>query len=193
MRTLITTLLIIGLSFTEMYGQSEVPVGTILIWSGPSSTIPNGWKICDGDYLLVTAYPELHKVVQDYWGPYRESNSGHAISYKLPDLRGIFIRGVNDARNDSFEDKDKDKRESTKGTPNEVGSFQRHAIQTHSHRIGEGTSDKQANSQRERTRFADFYKEKNGTPHTTSDPISANLSSETRPNNAYVHYIIKAE
>ena len=27
---------------------SGVPSGCILMWSGPTSTIPNGWHLCDG-------------------------------------------------------------------------------------------------------------------------------------------------
>ena len=82
------------------------PVGSVVAWPGPLSTIPNNWKLCNGEYLLASAFPDLLQVVQDYWGEY--DGSGATQSFKLPDLRGVFLRGVNEERNDDYMDPEKD-------------------------------------------------------------------------------------
>lgn len=66
----------------------EPPVGTIIVWPGPLSTIPNGWKLCNGEYLLGTKYQDLLSVLQDYWGPFK--SDGATRTFRLPDLRGVF-------------------------------------------------------------------------------------------------------
>jgi microcystin-dependent protein len=32
----------------RLYHEGSVPIGCILMWSGNSSNVPNGWAICDG-------------------------------------------------------------------------------------------------------------------------------------------------
>ena len=166
------------------------PVGSVVAWPGPLSTIPNNWKLCNGEYLLASAFPDLLQVVQDYWGEY--DGSGATQSFKLPDLRGVFLRGVNEERNDDYMDPEKDSRPSSKGISNEVGSYQMDSIQSHNHSLGKSSSDKQAHSQMERDRFADFVQADAGRIQVTSEPKSARVSIETRSKNAYVNYIIRA-
>lgn len=61
--------------------QPEQPVGTPLPW--PSTTPPAGWLICNGQTFNTAQYPLLAKA---YPGG------------KLPDLRGSFIRGLDQGR-----------------------------------------------------------------------------------------------
>jgi len=61
--------------------QPEQPVGTPLPW--PSATPPSGWLICNGQTFNTAQYPLLAKA---YPGG------------KLPDLRGSFIRGLDQGR-----------------------------------------------------------------------------------------------
>ncbi len=174
------------------------PIGAIVAWPGPLNTIPNKWKLCNGEYLLASKYPILLSVVQDYWGNYRGADATQA--FKLPDLRGVFVRGVNEERNDEYHDPDKNNRKSSKGVSNEVGSYQQDSLQMHIHQVGRSTSDKKADSQHSRTRFADFYHVDDKNAHKTSGPTSITniggvpkVSPETRAKNAYINYIIKAE
>lgn len=41
------------------------PVGSILAFAGNTSDIPNGWDICDGGFLGVTAYADLYSALND--------------------------------------------------------------------------------------------------------------------------------
>ncbi|HFV5444226.1 TPA: phage tail protein [Escherichia coli] len=60
---------------------SALPVGVPVPW--PSATPPTGWLKCNGAAFSAEEYPELAKAYP---------------TNKLPDLRGEFIRGWDDAR-----------------------------------------------------------------------------------------------
>lgn len=165
--------------------QINAPVGAIVAWPGPLSTLPEHWKLCNGEYLLSSAYPALLAVCQNYWGPY--AGSGVNQSFKLPDLRGMFLRGVNEDRVDDYQDPDRLSRISTSGNPNEVGSTQDDQFQSHSHNL---------------TKAVLVHKNAGVAPHEDMDPgawaafvkmsVSASGGNETRPKNAYVNWIVKA-
>ena len=59
----------------------RIPTGTIVAFY--SDTIPNGWMLCNGS-KIPAKYEELRKLVGD----------------SVPDLRGMFLRGANNGRND---------------------------------------------------------------------------------------------
>ena len=61
---------------------SALPVGVPVPW--PLATAPAGWLKCNGAAFTAAQYPKL---AQAYPG------------LKLPDLRGVFIRGFDDGRN----------------------------------------------------------------------------------------------
>lgn len=42
-----------------MAKNNNKPVGTIQIWSGTNSNVPDGWLPCDGRSILVSQYPDL--------------------------------------------------------------------------------------------------------------------------------------
>lgn len=68
----------------------RMPVGSIVAFGGGTGVVPEGegWMVCDGRELTVQAYPELHAVLGRAWGV------GGAGTFRLPDLRGQFLRGV---------------------------------------------------------------------------------------------------
>jgi len=43
-------------------------IGTIMPWTGEISTIPNGWKSCNGDSIKCADYPLLARVIRDTYG-----------------------------------------------------------------------------------------------------------------------------
>lgn len=53
-----------------------------------SGTCPNGWIAADGKTYSTNAYPHLFTVVEYIYG-------GSAGNFKVPDLRGLFVRGWN--------------------------------------------------------------------------------------------------
>lgn len=158
----------------------SVPIGTIMAWPGPTSTIPytDGWLPCNGGVVSRTQFPELCAVILRFWGRL------DGDSYKLPDLRAMFLRGVNIDRQDGFTDPEFASRivQGTDGSPNDVGSVQQDAFQQHQHAVG----------------WRANVGGGNGPPvhklHGPHDGFTdaAGTSTETRPNNAYIHWIIKA-
>lgn len=63
-----------------------VPPGTILAFAG--QTAPPGWLPCDGTSYPRTQYPDLFQVVGTQWG------AADGTSFNVPDLRGKFLRGM---------------------------------------------------------------------------------------------------
>lgn len=63
------------------------PIGSIMHWITP--TAPTGWLFCDGSSVLQSAYPLLYAVCGTTFGTVL---SGY---FKIPDLRGLFLRGWN--------------------------------------------------------------------------------------------------
>lgn len=67
-------------------GASSVPTGTISWFAGASA--PVGWLLCDGSDQLKASYPALAAVLGTLYG------AETATAFKLPDLRGEWIRGA---------------------------------------------------------------------------------------------------
>ncbi|MBS3953065.1 MAG: tail fiber protein [Methylomicrobium sp.] len=69
----------------------QVPVGTVSYFS--SATAPSGWLKANGAAISRTAYATLFSAIGVTFG----AGDG-ASTFGLPDLRGEFIRGFDDAR-----------------------------------------------------------------------------------------------
>ncbi|ASD52072.1 tail collar fiber protein [Pseudomonas phage PspYZU05] len=70
---------------TDMIKDS-VPVGAIYIW--PSASLPSiDYLICDGRTLSRLDYPDLFTRIGYTYG-------GSGLSFKIPDMRGMFVRGT---------------------------------------------------------------------------------------------------
>lgn len=135
-----------------------------LISAGGIYTPPGGWLLCNGALVSTATYANLFARIGTIFG----SGSG---TFALPDLRGYFIRGVDDG----------------KGVDSNrvMGSFQDDAFQTHTHTVwlsknssddfdtsgGSGSGRNKDDSQ-------------SGLP-------SAGSGSETRPKNIALYYCIK--
>lgn len=66
--------------------KNGVPAGTISSW--PSNTIPVGYLLCSGQQLPIAQYQDLFAVIGTTFG-------GDGITtFNLPDMRGLFIRGI---------------------------------------------------------------------------------------------------
>jgi hypothetical protein len=102
---------------------TAVPIGTIQAYGGNLNSIPDGWLLCDGEPYSVSEYEKLAEVLGNNW----DINSGSM--FKVPDLRGMFLRGVNMDRSDEFADPDISGRHTPEpdGEPNMVGTLQEDA------------------------------------------------------------------
>lgn len=109
--------------------RDRTPPGAIMVWPSNGATPPPGWLLCRGQSVSRTDanYIELYAAIGTVWG------APDATSFNLPDMRGMFLRGKDDSRN--F---DADRNSRTFSAPggasgDSVGSYQEHAILSHSH------------------------------------------------------------
>jgi len=195
-------------ALVQQMADTLCPPGSIIAFGG--TNIPAGWLLCDGRSLALTnpAYSRLYAAIGTAWG-------GAAGSFNLPDLRGVFLRGVNGTRADSYTDPDATSRsaQATGGNINNLpGSFQAGKYQMHFHKwaVTDNTTD--IFSRALWSWKSDGTGAKVVAPRTAGGSGSggdddwmwvteqnttfwteavANAPGETRPHNAYVHYIIK--
>ena len=76
-----------------------VPTGTILAIMGNKA--PNGYVICDGREYNITSHSNLANYIKDEFGSYNYFGGDGTTTFKVPDLRGEFLRGsgTNDSTN----------------------------------------------------------------------------------------------
>jgi hypothetical protein len=200
------------------------PVGTIVPFAGewpPKKDDTQswteqelGWMLCDGRSFPQTDFKLLAAAISTAWG-------GNASNFNLPDLRGQFLRGVDDspnttasggrvgtARNDPESD-GRTRAGAGGNSGDKVGSMQPDATKMpterfktagggkHTHRlelhIGWGAGNKGAGYGR-----ADGNSPLNLWPGTVFDDQQSEHDhrivggdQETRPKNVYVYYVIK--
>lgn len=196
---------------------SGVPIGTIVAFGGQD--VPDGWLLCNGYEINVAASPEykpLFDVIGTAWG-----GNSSLQTFRIPDLRGRFLRGVDGTANEDPNKGNSDRIAMYPGgnTGNNVGSYQSDAIQQHRH-FGfnitplSNNGSEIANFPRNESmfssyscdyeipgpgRFATVIKTPGvGSLEPTVGPSSfqtqsSRSSTETRPKNVYVNYIIKAK
>ena len=86
-----------SIKIEENLSQASVvilPVGSIVAYSGPIATlaaIPN-WRLCNGDTVSSGDFPVLWERIKTTWG------GTSKLAFKLPDLQGRFVRGVDGGR-----------------------------------------------------------------------------------------------
>jgi len=175
----------------EMLGRvSELEsafVGTVSAYAGASDNLPGGWLLCDGSEVSRDEYPRLFAAIGTAHG-----GGDGATTFNLPDYRGMFLRGVdNGAGNDPD------------GQERPVGSIQDSAIETHGHDIddpGHAHEIVIRNSSASGGSGRHFHRDISNPPEetepattgiTVTTPTGANVSTETRPVNSAVNYIIK--
>lgn len=183
-----------------------VPPGTIMAFGGTIDKVPAGWVPCTGQVLDQTdpLYEPLFDVLGFNWG-------NVAGQFKLPDLRGRFLRGTDDG---SGIDPDASARFALDGgnTGDAVGTYQTDEFFSHNHNGATVNDGAHAHSIRgERSGAASaggddiiLDLDNNGivsadfgnsteTDGVHSHNFTTNLTggAETRPENAAVLYIIK--
>lgn len=106
------------------HNAAAVPAGCIMPFAGPVANIPAGWMLCDGTAISRTTYANLYNVIGVAWG-----TGDGSTTFNLPDLRGMFLRGV--AGTDTIGDPDAGTRLANAhggNSGNNVGSYQGDAI-----------------------------------------------------------------
>jgi microcystin-dependent protein len=155
------------------------------MWGGTLANIPTGWLHCDGSKVSQATYQELFNAIGDNFGV----NPSQGFFY-LPDLRGRFIRGV-----DSGAGRDPDVNSRTDMQNNAletsaVGSVQSFALQDHVHSYQQFPVPASGNGIAGGSYWA-YGTSYSGTASPTASQASVSVSTETRPTNAYLYFIIK--
>jgi microcystin-dependent protein len=180
--------------------EAFFPAGIIVPFGGTDAKVPAGWLLCDGQGLKSSEYPGLYNMIGTAWGNGSENCPGGGCNFNAPDLRGVFIRGMDGTRG---QDPDKSGRTTSHAggsTGNNVGSYQSDAMQNVAGQVGEFNTYAAIKGSSTGP-FQQTYKGINtGIGSGDSDGYntvnfdlsrSARTATETRSKNAYVNYIIK--
>lgn len=169
----------------DVYSKAEtdaiIPAGAVMPFA--MATAPTGWIPCDGRTLSRAAYPRLFSAIGTLYG------APDASSFRVPDYRGEFLRGWDNARGID--------------TGRVFPAFQGENFPSHSHQWHRQLPDGKGNATIDATTWfgagswnaagdAVWY---NGDPMTSSyytDTVVLNKISESRPRNMPVFYCIKA-
>jgi microcystin-dependent protein len=135
-----------------------------------------GWMLCDGRKLKASAYPELFAALGFLYG-------GSGDDFFIPDYRGLFLRG-NDAGSGMDPDAAARIGPTGSGTGSGVGSYQCDALQTHTHTYKAVVLAAVSQS-------GNAAGQGSGDLETTVPTKPARITSETRPKNLSINYIIK--
>ncbi|HIJ64659.1 MAG TPA: tail fiber protein [Candidatus Hydrogenedentes bacterium] len=180
--------------------------GVIEAFAGPKDKRPAGWLLCDGDVYEKEKYRNLFDAIGTHWG----DGSGDGKTFNVPDLRGMFLRGV---AHGSENDPGRNERTPSgpEGKSDAVGSKQEYAsalprdpwkafkteAETGMHGHGMKASKEHrpdkvirgvlASGQLSK-HWVDVIDKKGGKHEHT---ISRGGDEETRPRNVYVNWIIK--
>jgi microcystin-dependent protein len=161
------------------------PAGAVTAFAGNPSQITPGWLLCDGRAMSSIQLPALYAAIGTNWGA---GVAGSTNDFNLPDLRGLFLRGVDNSPSvgASGNDPESAARSAIKLGGNRgpnAGSYQSDDFKSHTHGVkassfvapeSEGIAGYNVTS-----------------VHNRSHESLSTGGFETRPRNAYVNYIIK--
>lgn len=160
-----------------------VPTGMITAYGATAA--PSGWYLCNGDSLLRTDFPALFSIVGTSFG------SADSTHFNVPDLRGTFIRGVDEGAGRDPDTSVRTAMNPGGNTGDNVGSVQNSIYGLHAHSsITDGTSAYRTQSGWASGATYDGIA-KNGASPGADVGTSGSGGNETRPINAYLVYIIK--
>lgn len=178
--------------------------GEIRMFAGPVENIPEGWLLCDGNLISKNEYLDLFHAIGNAWG----DGNGDQNKFRLPDLRGAFVRGVAHSSDKDPNTEERDSLYSSGNTGNKVGSFQTDEIKEHQHDVVKTYSALNQTVTAEiytiahEFNFFNIYAPNSGNHIQAGTRLNSSLppvriyantfgGSETRPYNAYVNYVIK--
>ncbi len=192
-----TQLLSVPYAQAASRAENGVPAGSILPFAGEVDTnLPDGYLVCDGSLKNISDFPELFAAIGTAWG------GDGATNFRVPDLRGYFLRGV---AGDANVDPNKNSRFALNGgnTGNLVGSYQNDEFGEHDHSINDPGHLHDYRDLFQNNQESDDANDRNVADDSetsvvrqtevafTGITINDRGGDETRPRNAYVHYIIK--
>ena len=196
---------LLSVPYAESAVQADngMPIGAIIPYAGAVADNTDDitvygckgtWRLCNGAEYDPLEFTSLQLVLNDAWGTNR-----------LPDLRGTFLRGTNYTASDAYADPDvaaRDRRGTDDNAGNEVGSFQSFAMQNVTGKLGDFNSFANTPSLATNPFYHEWVSRTTGIGSGSSDTWyaikfdlsrSAKTSTETRPTNASVNFIIRVK
>jgi microcystin-dependent protein len=185
--------------------ENGLPPGTILPFGGNKANVPAGFLACDGSQYNASTYPDLYNAIGSNWG-------GDASSFRVPDLRGFFLRGANESTGIDPDAAGRTAKYAGGRTGDNVGAYQEEGTKSHNHTGATDTDGAHTHNSVETARAdnddndephnyftpedANYYEGHANIPSTGSDhkhnfTTNTTGGNETRPKNAAVLYIIK--
>lgn len=153
----------------------QLPSGTVLPYAGP--VVPSGYLFCDGSQYATSLYPNLFAAIGYTWG-------GSGLVFNVPNYQNQFLRGASST------------------VP--VGTYEANSLASHTHTAAvtdpghQHTIDnvyssnfKQNNPYYTPTSWGTGTVTSNAATTGISVSIGATGSTETRPNNFRVMFMIK--
>ena len=160
-----------------------LPSGVVLPYAGAAA--PTGWLLCNGQEISQTTYADLYAVLTTTYNLQTNPTTGSAWAaptagtFRLPDYRGSFLRGVG-----TFTD--------GVGTDTTIGGYQADAMQGHIHRVNANNGATGGYVNIIANNLAAASDVASGVPSTDGTNGTPRTSKETRVRNRGVNYIIKA-
>jgi microcystin-dependent protein len=169
---------------------THMPVGSIILWpTNNDLKTANGseeWMICDGRELP-NRLPEYGPIFSLIGYSFGKADS-EGLTFNIPDLRGMFVRGTNTAgmrgkKTTPFNDPDAASRTAMQpngNTGDQVGSVQPDEFKKHTHKV-------QTQSATGGSRWTIY------TNQGSDTSVGSTGGAETRPVNAYLNYLIRVK
>lgn len=173
-----------------------MPTGAVMAYAGTSA--PTGWLMCDGSAVSRATYAALFAVIGITAG-----QGNGSTTFNVPDYRGRFLRGVDGAAGRDPDAAGRTAMNTGGNTGNNVNSVQDDALEYHNHGVTDpGHNHTQAIANGVGGGFTsalvagaysgqtpDAWSTYNNTTGITIN--NSGSSTENRPLNAYVAYIIR--
>lgn len=173
---------------SQLSTEADLPIGMIAAFGMETLSTGSNWLECDGSELPIADYQDLYAVIGSYFGlPDSPSN------FKLPDLRGEFLRGWDHGRG-------RDPNAALRTRGDRVGSSQNDVVKKHNHPMGNGGGAQgyaallDAQSWDTPGMYYNYYTQDFLRTGDTLQPYwydNVPQGSETRPVNTAVMYCIK--
>ena len=189
---LLTTQKLLSVPYAE--NTFTMPIGTIIAFGGnleAAKALENeGWYVCDGREVSRDEFATLFSITSSNWGQ-------EGTDFRLPDLQGLFLRGLDLKTAGQERDIDRDSRTNMYvggASGRNVGSYQRDAFQGHQPRMFIKGNSGSNNLGFQHAPNNDGQAEGHAKGiMALGDYGEPRVSKETRPSNAYVIYLIKAK
>jgi microcystin-dependent protein len=160
---------------------NESPIGSIIMYGGSKDRVPPDWLYCDGSIVSQVEYKELfHYIGHNFGDVVAHPGYDPNTQFYLPDLRGRFIRGVDDTANRDPDLPLRRDMQNDKLAQSGVGSVQDDQFREHTHNYTH------LNAETSGIVSGNWWR-------MGTDATSATGGKETRPLNAALYYIIRAK